>query len=330
MSASIAFLPAATDEPRHRATGVSVVQQEAQALVLLADSLDSSFDLAVHEILATNGRLVVTGMGKAGHVGRKIAATLSSTGSPAFFIHPVEAAHGDLGMVRKNDTLLVLSNSGATPELLPLVRHMRAIGSTVLAVTGRRTSPLSKYADVTLLLPEVEEACPQGIAPTTSSTMMLALGDALAIAAMQARGFSRADLMQLHPGGSIGWRSQPVERLIRRDLPLPLVARDTTLHDVVLKMTAAGKGVAGVVDEEGMLVGAITDGDLRRGFESILSSPAEQVMTRNPKTLTANATIGEAAALMADARITVVFVTDQHAPGRPVGVVHIHDLAMIG
>ncbi|CAN5389423.1 KpsF/GutQ family sugar-phosphate isomerase [soil metagenome] len=330
MQGNIAFLPRPTGDQGNISVGVAVVQQEARALSLLADTLDFNFDLAVRAILATEGRLVVTGMGKAGHVGRKIAATLSSTGSPAFFIHPAEAAHGDLGMVQKNDTLLALSNSGATAELLVLVKHMRGLGAKVLAITARQKSSLAKFADVTVMLPNVEEACPEGIAPTTSSTMMLALGDALAIAAMQSRGFSRADLMQLHPGGSIGWRSQLVERVIRHDLPMPLAGLRTPLRDVVLKMTEVGKGVAGIIDNDGLLVGIITDGDLRRGFETILLSPAEDVMTRNPKTIAANATIGEAAALMADAKITVVFVTDPEKPGRPVGVVHIHDLALIG
>jgi arabinose-5-phosphate isomerase len=330
MQGNIAFLPRAVNDQSNRSVGVSVVQQEAVALTLLANSLDINFDLTVRAVLATSGRVAVTGMGKAGHVGRKIAATLSSTGSPSFFIHPSEAAHGDMGMVQKGDTLLALSNSGATAELLLLARHAASIGATVVAIVGRTNSMLAKYANVAIVLPEVGEACPEGIAPTTSSTMMIALGDAIAIATMQARGFSRAELMQLHPGGSIGWRSQLVERLIRVDLPLPLAGRRTSLHDVVLKMTEAGKGVAGIVDDNGLLVGIITDGDLRRGFETILSSPAEQVMTRNPRTIRADATIGEAAILMADDKITVIFVTDPNVPGRPVGVVHIHDLAMIG
>jgi arabinose-5-phosphate isomerase len=330
MQRNVAFAPVTGDDQRNRSVGVSVIRQEANALALLADSLDMNFDLAVRAILATNGRVVVSGMGKAGHVGRKIAATLSSTGSPAIFIHPAEASHGDLGMVQRSDTLLALSNSGATTELLPIVRHMRAIAATVVAVTGRQPSPLSRYADVTVLLPEVNEACPEGIAPTTSSTMMLALGDALAIAAMQARGFTRADLMLLHPGGSIGWRSQPVERLIRYNLPLPLVTPDTSLHDVILKITEGGKGIAGIIDEKGLLIGVITDGDLRRVFEANLASTAGQVMSRQPRTVPANATIGDAAALMADAKITVIFVTDPQIEDRPIGLVHVHDLAMIG
>lgn len=313
----------------HHVAGRSVIEQERAALDALAAGLDHSFDLAVQRILDTRGRLVVAGVGKAGHIGRKIAATFSATGSPAFFLHPGEAAHGDLGMVQAGDTLVVLSKSGATLELTPLLRHARAIGAGVLAVTGERQSVLAGYADVALLLPPVAEACPHGIAPTTSSTMMLAMGDALAIATMHARGVSRADLIRLHPGGSIGWRSQAVERLIRRDLPLPLVKRDTSLHDVVLKMTQAGNGVAGVVDDAGLLIGVITDGDLRRGFTTILSSPAEEVMTAHPKMLAATATIADAAALMAEAKVTVLFVTDPHAPRRPVGIVHIHDLAVI-
>ncbi|MEN2786369.1 SIS domain-containing protein [Sphingomonas qilianensis] len=307
-----------------------MIRCEAAALTLLADQLDGAFDLAVQHILTTSGRVIVSGMGKAGHVGRKIAATLSATGSPAFFIHPSEAAHGDLGMLKNNDTVLALSNSGSTPEVLLVVRHMLAAGVPVIAITGNGASPLAKIADVALVLPAVAEACPEGIAPTTSSTMKLALGDALAIATMRARGFSRAELARLHPGGSIGWRTQPVARLIRHDFPLPLATCGTSLHDVILKMTEAGKGVAGIVDDAGLLLGVITDGDLRRGFASILSSSADQVMTRNPKTVTTNTTIGDAAALMAEARINVVFVTDPKVEGRPVGVIHLHDLAMIG
>jgi len=330
MSAKIAFLPETVEDLTRRADGAAVIRQEAEALALLAEGLDVAFDLAVRQILGTSGRLIVSGMGKAGHVGRKVAATLAATGSPAFFVHPSEAAHGDLGMVQPCDVLLVLSNSGATPELLPIVRHMVAIGAPVILITAKGTSPLAKYAGVVLLLPPVEEACPEGIAPTTSSTMMLALGDALAIAAMRARGFSRGDVMQLHPGGSIGWRAQPVDRLFRRDFSLPLVEDDTPLRDVILKMTATGKGIAGVVDQAGALIGVITDGDLRRGFETMLSTPARDIMTRNPKTLPGGATIGDAAALMAEARITVVFVMSREAPEKPVGVIHVHDLAMIG
>lgn len=326
----VAPQPTPIDDQRHRAVGVSVIEQAAGALTRLATGLDINFDLAVRAILATRGKVITTGMGKAGHIGRKIAATLSSTGSPAIFVHPGEAAHGDLGVVQNTDSLLVLSNSGATIELSPLLRHARSLGLTVLAITSERSSRLANYADITMLLPEVDEACPEGIAPTTSSTMMLALGDALAVAAMNARGFSRAELTGLHPGGAIGWRSQPIGRLVRNGSPLPLAARDTPLQDVIILMTEAGKGAAGIVDANGILIGIITDGDLRRGFDANPSGSAEQVMTRNPKMAAANVTVGDAAALMAEARITVIFVTDPDVTGRPIGLVHLHDLVMLG
>ncbi|MBC9035106.1 KpsF/GutQ family sugar-phosphate isomerase [Sphingomonas sp. JC676] len=329
MLRSLALPPITIDDQCNRAVGVSVIQQAAGALTLLADSLDISFDLAVRAILATRGRVITTGMGKAGHIGRKVAATLSSTGSPAIFVHPGEAAHGDLGVVQNTDSLLVLSNSGATIELLPLLHHVRSLGLPVLAITSQRSSLLATYADITMLLPEVDEACPEGIAPTTSSTMMLALGDALAIATMNARGFSRTELTGLHPGGAIGWRSQPIGRLIRNGSPLPLAALDTPLQDVIAQMTEASKGAAGIVDPNGILIGVITDGDLRRGFDAIPSCSAEQVMTRNPKTVAANVTVGDAAALMAEARITVIFVTDPVLAGRPIGLVHLLDLVML-
>lgn len=321
-------VPSSPTEDTILENGREVIRQEAQALALLADALAPGFVAAVQAVLETRGRLIVTGIGKSGHVGSKIAATFAATGTAAHFVHPAEAAHGDLGMIAANDALLVLSNSGATSELRAVVSHGRRLGLQIIAIVARETAPLARQADVVLCLPDVEEACPVRIAPTTSTTMMLALGDALALAVMQQRGITRRDLLQWHPGGSIGYRLLPVDHLLRDGRPLPLVERATPMRAVVLEMTAAGKGVAGVVDEAGHLVGIITDGDLRRAFDQILVATAGDIMTQTPVTIASGTTIEDALILMNEAKITVVFVMAAAEPRRPVGIVHIHDLAM--
>lgn len=308
--------------------GREVIQQEAQALALLAESLEGAFAKAVSLLLGTQGRVIVTGIGKSGHVGGKIAATLSATGTSAHFVHPAEAAHGDLGMIASGDTLLVLSNSGATQELRAVVSHAKRLSLRIVAIVARTTAPLARQADVVLALPDVSEACPARIAPTTSTTMMMALGDALALALMQRRGITRRDLLQWHPGGAIGYRLLPVDHLLQDGRALPLVSRDAPMRNVVLEMTAAGKGVAGVVDDAGHLAGVITDGDLRRAFDQILVARASDIMTQTPITIASGTTIEDALLLMNEAKITVVFVMDAADPRRPVGIVHIHDLAM--
>ncbi|AGH49924.1 arabinose-5-phosphate isomerase [Sphingomonas sp. MM-1] len=310
-----------------RSTGASVIQQEAAGLASLAAQLDQSFDAAVARIVATEGRIIVAGMGKSGLICRKIAATLSATGSAAYFIHPAEASHGDLGSLKPGDTLLVLSNSGSTPELRPLVAYALALDVPVIAVASEPMSELMLQADIGILLPKVAEACPEKIAPTTSTAMMLALGDALAITAMQMRGISRDELIRWHPGGNIGWQALPVSRLIRRTDALPLVKRSASMRDVVIEMTSIGKGVAGVVDDAGGLIGIITDGDLRRSFDRMLLATAEEIMTHAPKTVSGTTTVAEARELMAENRITVVFVMDGDNPSKPAGLIHIHDLA---
>lgn len=309
-------------------SGKSVIRQEAAALHQLADGLDGNFDAAVGLLLKTEKRVIVTGIGKSGHVARKVAATLAATGSPAFFIHPAEAAHGDLGMLMPGDCLLAFSNSGATPELSSIIAHASRLSIPIISVASRLDSPLARQADVHLSLPRIDEACPVRIAPTTSTTMMLALGDALAIAVMRLRGITRHDLALLHPGGNIGRRLMPVDQMIQRDAPLPLVHADTKMRDVVLEMTSVGKGVAGVVDETGHLIGIITDGDLRRSFDRIAIATARDIMTREPITIPSGTTLEDAYVLLNDAKITVAFVMAQDDPGRPVGVLHIHDLAL--
>lgn len=308
--------------------GKSVVAQESSALAELAGRLDEQFCGAVTCIVETRGRVIVTGIGKSGHIARKIAATLAATGSPAFFVHPAEAAHGDLGMVLAGDTLVVLSNSGSTAELRSIVSHARLLGVPIVAVVSNPHSPLGSQADFCLTLPGVAEACPVNIAPTTSTTMMVALGDALAIAAMQVRGVSQSELMQWHPGGNIGWRFLPVDSLLRSEIPMPLIRPDAKMRDAVFEMTSNGKGVVGVVDDDCRLIGIITDGDIRRSIDQILIANARAIMNPSPVTVPSGTTIADVQMLMNEKRINVIFVMDANDPRRPVGLVHFHDMGM--
>lgn len=309
--------------------GRHVIETEARALLELADSLDDSFSEAVDLLVSTKQRIIVSGMGKSGHVGRKVAATLASTGTPALFVHPAEAAHGDLGMITPGDTLLILSNSGTTPELKSIVRHAKLFGCPIIAVASRHTSPLMRAANVALLLPAVREACPVNIAPTTSTTLMLALGDALAVAAMRVRGLTRERMQLLHPGGAIGDRLQPVDRLMHSGDCLPLVSPEAPMAEVIIEMTRKSYGIAGVVTD-GELVGVITDGDLRRHCQHLFSSIAADVMTPDPKLVPEGALCEDVLAMLQEHRITAVFVCAHDAPSRPVGLVHIHDFARLG
>jgi len=306
--------------------GRQVIRIEAAALNRLADALDDAFAEAVRLIIAANRRVVVTGMGKSGHVARKIVATLSATGTPAMFLHPAEAAHGDLGMLMPGDLLLVLSNSGSTPEVRPIMRYARTLGCRIIAVTGRPHSPVVKAADVALLLPDAREACPVNIAPTTSTTMMLALGDALAVTVMGQRGISRERMQVLHPGGTIGASLTPVEDLMHDGDRLPLVPLAMPMREVLVVMTEKSLGLAGVIDDRGHLAGVITDGDLRRHIDNLMVSRAQDVMTPDPRTIPVGSFAGDARAVLGDARITALFVVARDDPGRPVGVLHIHDL----
>ncbi|MCW2366803.1 arabinose-5-phosphate isomerase [Sphingobium sp. B7D2B] len=293
----------------------------------MAASLDQSFSDAVNVILNTPGRVVVAGVGKSGHIARKIAATFAATGTSSFFLHAGEAAHGDLGMLSQGDVLIILSNSGFSPELRPLLTYAGRRGVQVIGIVSRRHSPLGVAADIVLQLPNAPEACPVRIAPTTSTTMMLALGDALAMAAMERRGLTRTDIAQWHPGGDIGSRLAPIEEVINVNDPLPLVRWDAPMRDVVFEMTSGGKGVAGVLSDDGSLVGIITDGDLRRAFDHVLTARAADIMTSAPITVPVGTLVEEVLTLMNDAKITVLFVTAQDDRAKPVGIAHIHDLA---
>ena len=310
--------------------GREVLKAEIDALVQLEASLDDNFSAAVRLLESTRGRIVVTGMGKSGHVARKIAATLSATGSPAIFIHPAEAAHGDLGMVQHGDTMIVLSNSGATTELTPIMQHCRSLRIRIIGIASRADSPVMQAADVRLLLPQVREACPSNIAPTTSTIMMLALGDALAMALMDVRGIARDSLKLLHPGGAIGLRLMAVTEMMHSGASLPLVALDTPMRDVIMTMTSIGFGVAGVADDDGRLVGVITDGDLRRHIGDLLDGTAAAVMTASPKTVPPDTLAEDALMIMNDCKITTVFVMEEDRPDYPAGIVHIHDFVRYG
>ncbi|MBP1805224.1 KpsF/GutQ family sugar-phosphate isomerase [Rubellimicrobium aerolatum] len=318
------------DPPRARATALRVIREEARALDALAEGLGDGFETAVETILGARGRVVVSGMGKSGHVGRKIAATLASTGTPAQFVHPAEASHGDLGMMMRGDVVLVLSNSGETPELADLVAHTRRFGIPLIGVAGRAGSSLLRRSDVALLLPAVPEACGIGVVPTTSTAMMLALGDALAIALMEARAFTPEDFRGFHPGGRLGARLTRVAALMHGGAAVPLVAEGAPMGEALLEMSRKGFGVVGVTDAGGRLVGIVTDGDLRRHMAGLLDRTAGEVMTRRPLTVAPDALAEEAVALMNARRVTCLFVVDPAEPGRVAGVLHVHDCLRAG
>lgn len=309
------------------ATARRVIAREAEALVALGDSLGEGFTLAAEMILAARGRVIVSGMGKSGHIARKIAATLASTGTPAHFVHPAEASHGDLGMITEGDVALVISNSGETPELADIVAHTRRFGIPLIAVTGREGSTLVRQADVALVLPEAAEACETGIVPTSSTTMTLALGDALAVALMEHRRFTPEHFRLFHPGGKLGARLMKVRDLMHGDVPL--VSHDLPMGEALLVMSQKGFGVLGVTDGDGYLQGIITDGDLRRHMAGLMELTAGDVMTRGPRTVAPDALAERAVALMNTHKITCLFVTE---PGSDMalGILHIHDCLRAG
>jgi arabinose-5-phosphate isomerase len=312
-------------------TARRVLVLESEALTALADSLDDKFAQAVSVLAATSGRVVVSGMGKSGHVARKIAATFASTGTPALFVHPAEASHGDLGMIVPGDAVLALSNSGEAPELADLISHAKRFGLPLVGITGRPGSTLARAADVPLLLPKAPEACPMGLAPTTSTTMQIALGDALAVSLMNRRGFTAADFRVFHPGGKLGARLQRVRDLMHDKAELPLAPPETRMDAAIIAMTARRFGCLGVQGQDGRLLGIITDGDLRRSLEAgntLLSRTAADVMTRAPRTVRPDTLAAEALHEMNTRAITILFVVDEE--NRPVGILHIHDLLRAG
>ncbi len=313
------------------AIGRAVLKAEQAGLAQLARSLNGDFTKAVGVLAATNGRVVVSGMGKSGHIGRKIAATMASTGTPAFFVHPGEASHGDLGMVLAGDVVLALSFSGETSELADLVAHTKRFAIPLIAITGREGSALALAADIALILPQAPEACPNGVAPTTSTTMQLALGDALAVALLTRRGFTANDFRLYHPGGKLGAQLKHVSDLMHSGEALPLAVYDLPMHMALLTMTGKGFGLVGVTDPAGKLAGIVTDGDLRRSMgPDLLSRTVSDIMTKAPLTIAPHALAGEALRLMTDRPrpITALFVIDETR--QPVGLIHMHDLIRAG
>lgn len=316
-----------TTDTAYLSVGRRVITREAQALTLLAEGLDDSFAQAARIIMEAQGRIIVSGMGKSGHIARKIAATLASTGTPAHFVHPAEASHGDLGMLTKGDVALLLSNSGETAELADIVAHTRRFGIPLVAVASKADSTLVRQADVAIILPHAIEACETGVVPTTSTTMTLALGDALAIALMEQRAFTPEHFRMFHPGGKLGAKLLKVSDLMHLDLPL--IEVNCPMSEALLIISQKGFGVVGVT-EQGRLIGIITDGDLRRHMDGLLGFTAGAVMTRNPCSIPPQALAEQAVALMNDKKITCLFVIDQANGEAPLGIVHVHDCLRAG
>lgn len=312
------------------AYGRQVIATEAAGLHALAEALDGGFAQAVATLLALRGRVVVTGIGKSGYVARKVTATLASTGTPAVFVHAAEAAHGDLGMLVPGDALIAFSNSGGTEELLPILGRAQKLGLPIIGIAGRRQSMLMRNATIGLLLPPVPEACPDNLAPTTSTAMMMALGDALALAVGRERGQSRASFEELHPGGAIGKRLMRVAAVMHREDAMPVVSTDTRMREVIVTITAGSLGIAGVVDHEGGLVGVITDGDLRRHLDTLMDATAGEVMTPDPVLISPGLLIEDALAILNRHKITALFAVADDDGRTPVGIVHVHDFLRLG
>jgi arabinose-5-phosphate isomerase len=316
-----------TDNKDTLSIGQRVILREAGALQMLGDGLNGGFAEAVDLLLNASGRVIVCGMGKSGHIARKIAATFASTGTPAHFVHPAEASHGDLGMMAQGDVALVLSNSGETPELADVIAYTRRFQIPMIGVAGRAGSTLLTQADVAILLPDAPEACDTGIVPTTSTTMTLALGDAMAIALMEQRQFTPENFRDFHPGGKLGARLSKVADLMHKGDDLPLIAPDTPMSEALLVISQKGFGVAGIV-ADGQLVGVITDGDLRRHMDGLLEKRADEVMTEKPSTVSSTSLAEEALATMNARKITTLFVSEGDTGVN--GIIHIHDCLRAG
>ena len=312
----------------HAAHAREVFELEAEALVRFASEIPEDFDVAVEAILSSKGRVIISGVGKSGHVGRKIVATLASTGTPALFVHPSEASHGDLGMITGDDVCILISNSGETAELADLLAYARRFGILLIGVSRRLDSTLMREARLQLLVPDAAEACAIGMAPTTSTTLTMALGDALSVALMKARGFRAQDFGVFHPGGKLGAQLTYVRQLMHGAPSLPLVPHDTPMPEALITMTAKGFGVAIVVAEDGRLHGIVTDGDLRRNIARLMDGTAGAFASLDPATIGPEMLAADALAQMHASRITVLVVVDDNR--RPVGILHMHDLLRAG
>lgn len=311
-------------------TARQVIGDEARALDTMADRLGDGFVEAIETILAATGRVIVSGIGKSGHIGRKIAATLASTGTPAQFVHPSEASHGDLGMVTKADVVLAISNSGEAPELANLIAFARRFGIPLIGLSSRPDSTLISHSNVKLLIPALGEACGEGVVPTISTTMTLAMGDALAVALMQHREFTAEHFRDFHPGGKLGAQLSRVRDLMHAGDAVPLVGLHTPMSDTLLTISQKGFGVVGVLDDDGQLAGIVTDGDLRRHMSGLLDHTAGEVMTKSPRTIGPDSLAQDAVAIMNDRKITCLFVVDPDGSRRVAGILHIHDCLRVG
>lgn len=320
--------------PEALATAHRVLETEGNALLELSRFLNDSFIAAMEMISAAEGRVIVTGMGKSGHIGKKIAATMASTGTPAFFVHPAEASHGDMGMIVRGDVVLALSNSGEAKELLDLIEYTRRFAIPLIAITSRPESTLATKSDVTLLLPPCPEACPNGLAPTTSTTMTLAMGDALAVALLEQKGFTAKDFKIYHPGGKLGQQLMRVTEIMHTGDNLPVASQDVSVADAVKIISSKAFGCIALVDASGVLTGIITDGDIRRHLsDNLMSKKAADIMTKNPKVATLDTLVAEAMAVMnglkaQSPKITTLIVVDD--ANKPQGLLHIHDCLRAG
>ncbi|MHA1558349.1 MAG: KpsF/GutQ family sugar-phosphate isomerase [Alphaproteobacteria bacterium] len=311
------------DEISFIGTAKEVIKSEADALYQLAECLDSSFEKVVTGILSIKGRIIVSGIGKSGQIGRKISATFASTGQPSFFIHPAEAAHGDLGMVTTDDAVLLISYSGESNELIPLINYCRRFKVPIFSITSRKNSTLFSLSNISLVLPNVKEACPMGLAPTSSTAMTLALGDALAVALLKSRSFTKQDFKILHPGGHIGKQLRFIKDYMHEDIPL--AHEDTLMSDCIVTMTSYGFGTVGITQNNTKkLVGIITDGDLRRHMApNLLNKKAFEVMTKVPHILKEQDLMADAIALFEKQSITCLFIVDDQS--HVIGILHLHD-----
>lgn len=321
-------MPAAIQQSQmesDRLSAIKTIDSEIRAIEELKKSLDAeSLTKALDFMQNSTGRIIITGMGKPGHIGKKIAASLASTGTPSFFVHPAEASHGDLGMITDDDVVIAISNSGESRELIDILNYCKRFGIKLIAITKNQDSSLGKAGDVVLLLPNNGEACPLGLAPTSSTTATLVLGDILTIRMIERKGFSKEDFNDRHPGGKLGSILKRVSDLMHTGQDMPLLDENANMQAVLLEMTSKRLGCVGFVNSAGILTGILTDGDLRRCLSAqILSEKAADLMTRNPKTIAPEAMTAEALKIMHDKKITNLFVVDNL---KPVGVIHIHDL----
>ncbi|MGB1177739.1 MAG: KpsF/GutQ family sugar-phosphate isomerase [Lentibacter algarum] len=304
-----------------------VLQTEANAILEMVEALPKDFAEVVELILKTEGRVIISGVGKSGHIGRKISATLASTGTPSYFVHAAEASHGDLGMITSQDICLLISNSGETNELRDILLHTRRFNIPMIAISSNMGSTLMQSADFKLNLPNLPEACAIDMAPTTSTTLTLALGDAIAVAVMEQRGFGSEDFLKNHPGGKLGAQLSRVADLMHKGEKVPTVEADTPMSDVLLSMTSKGFGITGVL-KGGILIGVISDGDLRRHMGNLMEKTAGEIATLDPVTITPELFAAQALALLNEKKISALMVVDEAK--RPVGIVHIHDLLRAG